>query len=109
MSRDPIVRGVLELAASWEEQANAREQHAPGVPDAVAATLRTRATELRARAEELERETAYLTVSDYARQADVSENTVRRLCRDGMLEGAERNEKDDWRIPRSAKRRAVAS
>lgn len=107
--RDPIVSGALSLAERWEREAEDRERRTPGVPDAAIATLRTSASELRARVEEIERETAYLTVAQYAEQTGTSESTVRRLCAAGHIEGAERDLRNDWRIPRGAKRRAVAS
>lgn len=105
MSSDPVVAGVLDIVAAWEQEAVSREQRAPGVPDPVAATLKTSAADMRARIEQVQRDTAYLSVSDYARLHGSSEQTVRRLCAAGLLEGAEKNTNEDWRIPRNAKRR----
>lgn len=107
--RDPFVAQALAVADGWEKEAGEREKRAPGVPDPVAATLKTNATELRERLEAAERDLAYLTVAQWAEQHDVGESTVRRLCADGQLPGAERGANNDWRIPRGAKRRAVAS
>lgn len=109
MSRDPVLSGVLDVANAWEQEAVAREQRAPGVPDPVAATLKTSAADLRMRVEQIERDTAYLSVAEYAQLHGSSEQTVRRLCGAGLLEGAEKNANEDWRIPRNARRRARAS
>lgn len=109
MKRDPVVAGALDVADAWEKEAGERERRAPGVPDPVAATLKTNAAELRTRVETIERETAYLSVSDYAQLHGTSEQTVRRLCGAGLLEGAEKNTNEDWRIPRDAKRRAKSA
>jgi excisionase family DNA binding protein len=109
VARDPIVDGALTLAARWEKEAEDRERRTPGVPDAAIATLRTNASELRAHLEQIERETAYLTVTDYAKLTGASDSTIRRLCAQGLIEGAERDVRNEWRIPRGAKRRAVAS
>lgn len=109
MTRDPLATGTLQLAESWEQEAAQREQRAPGVPDPVAATLKTNAADLRLRVEAIERDTAYLTVAEYAAMTGTSEQTVRRLCAARLLEGAERDPKNEWRIPRGAKRRAAAS
>lgn len=106
MSHDPLIHGVLDLAEQWEQQAAARELHVPGVPDPVAANLRRNASDIRLRVAEVERDTAYLSVANYARLHGTSEQTVRRLCAAGLLEGAEKNANEDWRIPRNAKRRA---
>lgn len=93
------------MADAWEAEAAARESRAPGVPDPVAASMRTQAADLRAKIEEVERESAYLTVPEYAARHDVSEQSVRRWCLAGEL-NAERSLGGDWRIPQNALRRA---
>ena len=53
---------------------------------------------------EVDRDTAYLTVPDFAKHRGMDESTVRRLCKNKELEGAEKDLGGDWRIPRDAKR-----
>lgn len=107
MKRDPVVVAAAEVCDSWEKEAQQRKQRTPSDP--AAETLVSCASELRERIEQIERDTAYLTVDQYAQATGASASTVRRLCAQGLLDGAERDVSNDWRIPRGAKRRAVAS
>jgi hypothetical protein len=104
VTHDIIIQRVLAVAGTWEREADNREKRAPGVPDAVAATLKSNALELRQHVMIIERETAYLTVAQYAGETGASESTVRRLCAQNLIEGAERDVRNEWRIPRGAKR-----
>jgi excisionase family DNA binding protein len=107
MKRDPLVLAVVEVAASWERESEQRRARTPSDP--AAETLQSCAVELRERIAQVERDTSYLTVDQYAASTGVSASTVRRLCARGLIDGAERDVGNDWRIPRGAKRRAVAS
>jgi len=91
-----------KVAASWEQEAEQRVKRAPSDP--VATALQSCAAELRERLADLERETAFLSVSDFALHRNMPEATVRRLCRNKELEGAVKDMNDDWRIPRDAVR-----
>lgn len=104
---DPLAVAAVEVADAWEKEASQRRMRTPSDP--AAETLASCATELRERIAQVERDTAYLSVTEYATVHGTSEQTVRRLCAAGLLEGAEKDLNGDWRIPRTARRRAVAS
>lgn len=99
----PRVRAVAEV---WEKEAEQRQARTPNDPAAEA--LRSCASELKARLEEIDRETATLTVAQYATAHSVDPSTVRRLCKNGLLEGAVMGADNEWRIPRDARRLAKA-
>jgi AraC-like DNA-binding protein len=104
MKADPLALAAVEVAASWEKEAEQRRARTPSDP--AAETLQSCAVELRERIAQAERDTAYLTVDQYATSTGVSASTIRRLCARGLLDGAERDIDNDWRIPRAAKRLA---
>lgn len=98
---------ILALSELWEREAAQRKARTPGDPAVDAIT--SCASELKNCIEQVERDTAYLSVAEYARLHDVSPQTVRRLCAARLIDGAEKDMKDDWRIPRDAKRRAKSA
>jgi hypothetical protein len=100
--RNLFVSASEQLAASWEQEADQRMSRTPSDP--AAETLKSCASELRMRLKEVERDSAYLNVHEFARHRGLHESTVRRLCVRGELEGAEKDATNEWRIPRDAKR-----
>lgn len=106
--RDVFSAAITEVCDSWTKEAQQRRARTPN--DDGAALLESCASELRSRIEQVERETAYLTVAQYAAEwGPVNEATVRRLCAANLIEGAIKGPDNEWRIPRNAKRRKVAS
>jgi len=101
-SKLPMPAAVLERAALWRRDAAARRQYS-GV-DPVADTLEACAAQIEADVARVDRETAYLTVEEYAAHACVSVSTIRRLCARGELQGVVKSAADEWRIPRGAQR-----
>lgn len=98
---------ALQVADAWEKEAEQRKQRTPSDPaaDAIASC----ASELRSVMADVERATAHLTVQQFAKARGMDESTVRRLCAQGRLEGATKDDASgDWRIPREARRLALA-
>lgn len=95
----PKVRAVADV---WEKEAEQRRARTPNDPAAEA--LASCASELKKKLEEIDRETATLTVEQYAAAHDVDPSTVRRLCKAGQLEGALKGANNEWHIPRDARR-----
>src|SRR4051812_45954362 len=101
--KSPLERAMIALVDAWVAEAGHRRR--VSAVDPAANAMEFCARELRKEIERVDRETAYLTVSDFAKTKCVSESTVRRLCAGGELEGALKGFDGDWRIPRNARRR----
>lgn len=99
-----VIPKVREIAEFWEKEAAQRKARTPNDP--AAETLASCASELKAKLEQIDRETALLTVGQYAAAHDVDPSTVRRLCGRGLLEGAIKGAGNEWHIPRDARRLA---
>lgn len=96
-----LVRARLErLEVEWENRAVLLERHGAGM---VAATLRQAQQDLSDAVNQLDRETAYLTVEQYAAAHAVAPDTVRRWIRAGQL--AATKGATGYQIQRTAVRR----
>lgn len=104
--RDVIADAVGQVVDTWKIEAAQRRKRSS--VDPVADNLESCASELQAKVEQALRDTAYLSVADYADAHGSTPQTIRRLCLAGLLEGAVKDANDDWRIPRDAKRKAKA-
>lgn len=102
-----ISEALKSLAESWVKEAAQRRARTPN--DQTADALESQARELLATIERVERETATLTVEQYADEHDVDPSTVRRLCGKGQIEGAVKGLDNEWHIPRDARRLEKAS
>jgi excisionase family DNA binding protein len=96
------LRGVAE---GWSREAARRRQIS--AVDPVADALSHCASELGEQLRQLDTDTAYLSVEDYARTQRVTPQTVRNWIRHGDLE-AIRTERGVYRIRRDQRRRKSA-
>lgn len=106
MTRNVFLEAAEQLADAWETEASQRKLRTPNDPaaDAIASC----ASDLRVRMADVDRDSAFMTVVQYAGQHGVHESSVRRWCMAGEIPGAQKDANDDWRIPRDAKRQRTA-
>lgn len=100
--RDVLTPMINGITRSWKLEAAQRKKRTPN--DAVAEAMESCASEMESELARVLRETAMLSVAQYAKQHGVDASTVRRLCVRGQLEGAEKGVDNEWRIPRDARR-----
>lgn len=97
-----VADALNDLSDSWVQEAQQRKARTPNDPAAEA--LASCASELRAKIEQIDRDTATLTVEQYAAAHGVDPSTIRRLCGAGLIEGAQKGPNNEWHIPRDARR-----
>lgn len=97
-----VASPLAALSDAWAQEAEQRKARTPNDPAAEA--LASCASELKAKIEQIDRDTAHLTVEQYATAQGVDPSTVRRLCLRGEIEGAVKGADNEWHIPRDARR-----